>query len=176
MKFTFFCILFFSFFLICFSNTNQKHLARADGCNLDTDSTVNILLDEFIHSFNNKDSIFIQNNLISQSEYDSIIYYLKGYKVSCLTQPEEYYKVNSIYYEYNNYIINNKKIDSIAFVDDTSSFGCGGVNYTKINAKVFFNLKNGVFESPLAFIFIKDVNSKYRLLTLLFFAKTINYE
>jgi len=106
MKFTFFSILFFSFFLICFSNTNQKHLARADGCNLGTDSAVNILLDDFIHSFNNKDSIFIQNNLISQSEYDSIIYYLKGYKVSCLTQTEEYYKVNNIYYEYNNYIIN----------------------------------------------------------------------
>lgn len=176
MKFTFFSIIFLAFSTISFCRNEQKCFNFVNGTNIDSDSSINIFLQKFVQSFNNKDSFFIEKNLISQTDYDSIVYFLKGYKVSCLTQFEEEYKVSGIFSEYYNSILNNRKIDSIALISSNSLFGCGGISFTRINAKAFFKLKNGIYDSAITFVFIEDINKKYRLLSQIFFSKTINYE
>lgn len=161
MKSTLTFILSLFLFLVSIEINAQEILTNE----ISADSAINEILELYKNAHNKKDFNLFEKYAITQSEYDSVIYFLKQNKADCLKKEDEEYKVSLFYDLFSISSAVNVKMDSIGFYK-TSDLSYCGVYMKKIDAKIYF--KNKSVELPFSLILMRKMNNQFRLLQQIF--------
>lgn len=169
MKSTLTFILSLFIFLISLGINAQE----IQGIEIPQDAAINEILDLYKTAHNKKDFNLFEKYVITQSDYDAVIYFLKQNKADCLKKEDEDYLVRVFYDLFKTSSAVNIKMDSIAFYKSADLQGCG-VFMKKIDAKIYF--KNKSVELPFSLILMREMNNQYKLLQQIFNYTTLTSE